>query len=371
MSDDEDAKSKRTRFAIIGGYLGSGKTTLATAIARELRARYGKSTAVVTNDQGSVLVDTQFVRDAGFDVAEVLGGCFCSKFPEFVKNARSLVAMGRPDIILAEPIGTSTNVLSSVVAPLRNMYPDEFEVAPLLVVLDGTRATELLQKPGGFGLGSQSRIIPLNQVHDAEVILISKCDLMSQMQIDEVMARIQAEAPGIEVIPYSAHTMKNVDKIVEIMVSSRTSQKLPRPDDPSIFSTEKASMGWYNLSGRIVASRLDLSAFTTDILRHVAEAFPGRMTGHVKIVVSSPRVAVKIGLVEGQVQVEGLKGGRYMEGEGKLVINARVTTSPDELKRIFGSSVESICARYQVRLDELSISCFAPRPEMPDHLHRK
>lgn len=279
--------------------------------------------------------------------------------------------MGRPDIILAEPIGTSTNVLSSVVAPLRNMYPDEFEVAPLLVVFDGTRAIELLQKPEGFGLGSQSRIIPLNQVHDAEVILISKCDLMSQKQIDEVMARIEAEAPGIEVVPYSAHTMKNVDKVVELMVSSRTSQKLPRPDDPSIFSTEKASMGWYNLGGRIVASRLDLSAFTTDILRHVAEAFPGRMTGHVKIVVSSPRVAVKIGLVEGQVQVEGLKGGRYLEGEGKLVINARVTTSPEELKRVFGSSVESTCARYQVRLDEVSVSCFAPRPEMPDHLHRK
>jgi hypothetical protein len=34
--------------------------------------------------------------------------------------------MGRPDVILAEPIGTSTNVLSSVVAPLRSMYPDEF-----------------------------------------------------------------------------------------------------------------------------------------------------------------------------------------------------------------------------------------------------
>src|SRR5512137_1226713 len=124
MSKGPDGASRRTRFAIIGGYLGSGKTTLATAIARELRL-HGKSTAIVTNDQGSVLVDTQFVKDAGFDVAEVLGGCFCSKFPEFVKNARTLVAMGRPDIILAEPIGTSTNVLSSVVAPLRNMYPED------------------------------------------------------------------------------------------------------------------------------------------------------------------------------------------------------------------------------------------------------
>ena len=371
MSEDASGRSKRTRFAIIGGYLGSGKTTLATAIAKELLQRHGKSTAIVTNDQGTVLVDTQYVKDAGFDVAEVLGGCFCSKFSEFVKNARTLVAMGRPDVILAEPIGTSTNVLSSVVAPLRNMYPDEFEVAPLLVVFDGTRAKELLQKPSGFGLGNQSRIIPLNQVHDAEVILISKCDLMSQGEVEEVIAAIGREAPGTEIIPYSGRTLMNIGKIVEILVSTRTSDKLPRPDDPSIFATEKATMGWYNLSGKIQVTRLDLSAFTTTLLRKVAEAFPGRMTGHVKLVVSSPRVAVKIGLVEGQVQVEGLKGGRFLEGEGKLVINARVTTSPEELRRVFEAAVASTCAIFDVSLTEISMSCFAPRPEIPDHLHRK
>jgi G3E family GTPase len=371
MSEDTSEKASRTRFAIIGGYLGSGKTTLATAIANELRQRYGKSTAIVTNDQGNVLVDTQFVKDAGFDVTEVLGGCFCSKFPEFVKNARTLVAMRRPDVILAEPIGTSTNVLSSVVAPLRNMYPDEFEVAPLFIVLDGTRANELLERPTGFGLGSRSRIIPLNQVHDAEVILISKCDLISPTQVEEVIRRVSVEAPGTEVIPYSSRTLANIDKIVGILLSSRTSQKLPRPDDPSIFSTEKASMGWYNLSGMIYVERLDLSAFTTSLLRQVADAFPGRMTGHVKVVVSSPKVAVKIGLVEGQAQVEGVKGGRFLEGHGKLVINARITTTPEEMKRVFEKAVESTCTLFEVELTDRSIACFAPRPEVPDHLQLK
>ena len=61
-----------------------------------------------------------------------------------MKSARSLVQMERPDIIIAEPIGTSTNILATVVIPLRDMYPDEFEVAPLLVVVDGTKAMELL-----------------------------------------------------------------------------------------------------------------------------------------------------------------------------------------------------------------------------------
>jgi len=368
MSEEGASDLRRTRFAIIGGYLGSGKTTLATAIARELRLHQGKSTAIVTNDQGNVLVDTQYVKDAGFDVTEVLGGCFCSKFPEFIKSARTLVAMGRPDVIIAEPIGTSTNVLSSVVAPLRSMYPDEFEVAPLFVVLDGTRANELLERPSGFGLGSGSRIIPLNQVHDAEVILVSKCDLMSQDQIESVVGRIRAKAPRTEVIPYSARTMANIDRIVGIMTSSRASEKVPRPDDPSIFATEKASMGWYNLSGKVRTARVDLSAFTTGLLRQVSEAFPGHMTGHVKVIVTSPKAGVKIGLVEGQIQVEGLRGGRFLEGEGKLVINARVTTTPEELKRVIEGAVDATCTRFGVELTEPSASCFAPRPERPDHL---
>lgn len=362
---------ERTRFGIIGGYLGSGKTTLATSIARELRDHHGKYTAIVTNDQGDVLVDTEYVKNAGFDVAEVLGGCFCSKFPDFVKNARTLVNMGRPDVILAEPIGTSTNILSSVVAPLRTMYPDEFEVAPLMVVLDGTRTSELLAKPSGFGLGSEGRVIPLNQVHDAEVILVSKCDLMNEAQIAEAMERIEREVPGAEVIPYSARTMMNLDKIVDIVISARTSNKMPRPDDPAIFAHEKASMGWYNLSGTVKATRLDISNFTTTLLKHVAEAFPAQMTGHVKLVISSPNVAVKMSMVEGMVQVEGLRGGRYLEGEGKLVINARITTSPEEMRRVFEEAVKMACARFDVVLRESSVSCFAPRPETPDHLHKK
>ncbi len=364
-------KTRRTRFAIIGGYLGSGKTTLATALAKELKERYGKSTAIVTNDQGNVLVDTQYVKDAGFDVAEVLGGCFCSKFPEFVKNARTLVAMGRPDVIIAEPIGTSTNVLSSVVAPLRSIYPDEFEVAPLVVVVDGTRGEEMLERPTGFGLGSKSRIIPLNQVHDAEVILVSKCDLISKRQVEDVVKMLETEAPGAEIIPYSARTSTNIDRIVQLMVSTRQSQKQPRPDDPAIFAVEKASMGWYNLAGKLYVTRLDLSDFVTSMLREVAEAFPSRMMGHVKLIVTSPGAAVKMSLVEGQIQVEGLRGGRYLQGEGRMVVNARINTSPEEMRRVFDGAVTSSCKRFQVELTEKMTSCFSPRPEVPDHLKSK
>ena len=49
---------------VLGGFLGAGKTTLARALAGRLRDQ-GERVAIVTNDQGSLLVDTQLCRDAG------------------------------------------------------------------------------------------------------------------------------------------------------------------------------------------------------------------------------------------------------------------------------------------------------------------
>jgi G3E family GTPase len=228
-----------TRFVIVGGYLGAGKTRLATTLARFLRDERGKSVAIITNDQGNVLVDTEFVRNAGFDVREVMGGCFCSNLPEFIKNARSLVQMGRPDVIMAEPIGTSTNILASVLVPLRSMYPNEFDVAPLMVVVDGTRVRELLAAKADPGLG-QSKLIPAQQAHDAEIVLVSKTDIMSEGEVSEAIALIRKEVPDAEVIPYSSVSLLNIDRIAETITSPISSKKLPDVVDNRLFAVEKA-----------------------------------------------------------------------------------------------------------------------------------
>ena len=74
---------KKLRFAMIGGFLGAGKTTTMARLGRFYADR-GLRVGLVTNDQAQNLVDTTSLRAQGFNVDEVAGACFCCKFDELV-----------------------------------------------------------------------------------------------------------------------------------------------------------------------------------------------------------------------------------------------------------------------------------------------
>jgi G3E family GTPase len=125
-------------IACVGGFLGAGKTTAIAAAARELAAR-GKRVGVVTNDQGSRLVDTALLRDAGLPAEEVTGGCFCCRFDELVAGAERILDRARPDVIFAEAVGSCTDLAATVLRPLARYYADRFELSPLSVFVEPER----------------------------------------------------------------------------------------------------------------------------------------------------------------------------------------------------------------------------------------
>jgi G3E family GTPase len=349
--------SSRTRFTVIGGYLGAGKTTLMVTLARYLKERRQRAVAVITNDQGHVLVDTEFASGAGFDVKEIVGGCFCSTFPEFVKNARSIVQTSRPDVIIAEPIGTSTNILSSVVEPLRGQYPEEFSVAPFMVVVDATKAARL---------EGSKRLIPSHQVKEAEIVLLSKVDLLDARGEELAVAAMKLLAPDAQVVPYSIRSMRGIDEIAELVLSEAKSLKVRQSEDHKRFAAEKSAMSWYSSTCRVLPSdRVDLYDLATSVLRAAAEAFPVDDLAHVKVMITSPKVGVKMSLVADSVQTDGVRGSRYLAEEGKLVVNARVMSSPKKLGDVMRAAVGALPANFTLRVEDVTESCYSPRPETP------
>jgi G3E family GTPase len=104
------------KLHLVGGFLGSGKTTAIIAAARQLMRR-GKSVGVITNDQGRYLVDTAFYRASDIPAVEVTGGCFCSHYDDLEDQLEDLVTAHNPDIIFAEAIGSSADLVGPLAGP--------------------------------------------------------------------------------------------------------------------------------------------------------------------------------------------------------------------------------------------------------------
>ena len=118
------------RLVPVGGFLGSGKTTLLRRAAERFRQN-GVRVALIANDQAPNLVDTELLRQQGLAVAEVSGGCFCCRFDKLVCSIKALLDTNAPQVILAEPVGSCTDLSATVIRPLGRLYPATVEVAPL------------------------------------------------------------------------------------------------------------------------------------------------------------------------------------------------------------------------------------------------
>src|SRR5882672_3507355 len=109
------------RFSMLGGFLGAGKTTTISRLARHYQSR-GHKVAIVTNDQATDLVDTHSLRSQGFNVGEVPGACFCCNFNELTATVERIGSVRRPDVVLSEPVGSCTDLVATVIRPLEQLF---------------------------------------------------------------------------------------------------------------------------------------------------------------------------------------------------------------------------------------------------------
>src|SRR3989442_5340136 len=117
--------STRARYIMIGGFLGAGKTTCVAKLAQQLTAQRLR-VGLITNDQGSELVDTAMLRSRGFATEEIPGGCFCCRFNSLAEAAERLTNRTRPDVFVAEPVGSCTDLVATVRYPLPRTYGEHF-----------------------------------------------------------------------------------------------------------------------------------------------------------------------------------------------------------------------------------------------------
>src|SRR5262249_10782452 len=190
------------RFIMIGGFLGAGKTTTLSRLAKHYIA-LGRKVGIVTNDQANDLVDTKNLRAQGLSVEEVPGACFCCRFNDLLETIQRHEAQGRPDIVLAEPVGSCTDLVATVIQPIRHLYGERFVVAPYMVLFKPGHGQKILRNDPGGGFSPKAAYIFEKQLEEADGILLNRLDEMDRNQVSELQRLIGKRYPGTPLLPRS------------------------------------------------------------------------------------------------------------------------------------------------------------------------
>jgi len=353
------------RLAVIGGYLGAGKTTLIVSVSRKLVSERKLRVGIITNDQGEILVDSKAVGWAGFPFAEVQNGCFCCRFPDFITKVRELLSVVKPDLILAEPVGSCTDLIATVYNPLTEYYGGEVDLAPYVVLVDAKKVLSVANLDA-----SEDRQLALMawQLQEADLICINKVDLIDPLQQPKVLAtlkRFYFEEP--ECLFISAKTGYNLDRLCDYILNRRYERKNGVDVDYDTYVAAEADLGWFNgsftlLSDKPVSMKNILSRLLSWIGNTIVKR-EGRIA-HLKIFFSSKEGAGKASLVD-------LTQGVIFDAEppacSKLdvLMNIRAELSPEDLTQIVEDGLRRISAEYPIRFENWSAKSFRPSPPQP------
>ncbi|MGE0758881.1 MAG: GTP-binding protein [Pirellulaceae bacterium] len=357
------------RFIMIGGFLGAGKTTTVGRLAQHYMQR-GLRVVIVTNDQTTDLVDTHNLRSQGFDVGEVAGSCFCCNFPALTETVERLSATTPPDVVLAEPVGSCTDLVATVIRPMAQIYQQPVEVAPYGVILKPSHGAKILRRDSQGGFSPKAEYIFRKQLEEADFIILNRIDELAPEGAAELERLLQADFPGRAILRTSAKTGAGFEALCEMLEQRGAFGQRLMDVDYDVYAEGEAELGWLNSQVSVRGTKpFFLDDLLLDVIRRLQGglAREGAETAHLKI----------IGLADGHYAVANLvssfnlpdlslsSGGAAMEAS--LVVNARVATDPAALEQVVRAEVSAACRELAAQYEFQTMQSFRPGRPVPTH----
>jgi Ni2+-binding GTPase involved in maturation of urease and hydrogenase len=354
---------------MLGGFLGAGKTTAIGRLARYFQSQ-GKKVGIITNDQATDLVDTHSLRAQGFDVGEVPGSCFCCNFNALTKTVADLSADQRPDVILAEPVGSCTDLVATVIRPLQQLLATTFDVAPYGVLLKPSHGGRILRNEPRAGFSPQAAYIFRKQLEEADFIVINRADQLPAAEIAELTQLLERDFPGIPVLKTSAKTGAGFDAVIEFIEQRGRFGQRKLELDYDIYAAGEAELGWLNSSQQIAAEH----PFPLDqLLLDIISTLQATLTE----VKAEPAHLKAIGLADGAYAVANLVSSlsppelslpsKAQVKSAQVIVNARVATLPDVLQAQVTDALERVCQTFDAQFTVQQVQSFQPGRPVPTH----
>ncbi|MGM0771368.1 MAG: GTP-binding protein [Halobacteriota archaeon] len=369
---------------VIGGFLGSGKTTAIINTGKYLVDK-GQRVAIIVNEIGEIGIDGDVINKFGFDTKEITNGCICCSLKMSLRSTVIMLYKNyNPDILLIEPTGIAfPNVIKREIELMD--LGEGADIAPLVTLIDGSRFKHLLKEMKHFSK---------RQIEDAEILAINKIDLMDSMQlpiVHESVQQLNNKAKVIqisandtnekfydfmdmilpeEILNGSANIVSQVSKAVETKPSSTPANgiSLVSKDQMEIIKEEQETESSIDASGvatyaaeYTIKSSTDLEKakmIAKDIMDKIkAEVmkYSPEFIGHIKMFLDSEADTVKMNVTAyfEEPQLELIETGRNENFKLKI-LSAISNMEKDELVKIVDNFATDVFNSYGITIEKLN-----------------
>lgn len=356
---------------LVGGFLGSGKTTSIINAAKILITQ-GKKVGVVTNDKGKHLVDTAFFRSANIPTAEVAGGCFRCNYDQLEERLRELEENNQPDVIFAESVGSCADMAETVMKPLLD-YQAGLDGRTSFSVFTDIRLLRFWLMGMELPFAEDIVYIFEQQLAEAPLIVVNKSDLLNGATCQEVMRMAQERYPDKQFLLQSAlpeggthHWLETINGIDFKLPGA--GEKLEM--DYGIYDSGSRKLAWLDESITLIGSKTaeSLKVFVNHLLNEIhAEEIA---IGHVKFFCVDSENEIKISLPT--LDQSGWENAipEVLGKQVKMIVNGRMECAPAKINRLVAEALDAAAQETGVMYTREASVYFRPRvsPTLNSHM---
>lgn len=209
MTTINNQRKNETLIVIIGGFRGSGKTTLIKDLGKHYAAA-GKIVTYFTNEVGEETIDGDLLG-YDMDTKEITTACVTCNLKEVMSAAvEQLIERVHPDILFIEPKETVSPLV--VREELNKMSlkseHEEYRFAPLFTLIDSSHF---------FKNVKEKKKITFDQISVSEIIVLNKTDLVGEKELSLISESIRQINPDAKILKNPVQNEKGMDEIIEFI----------------------------------------------------------------------------------------------------------------------------------------------------------
>jgi len=354
------------KLFLVNGFLGSGKTTVITNACKILIKNQVRA-GIIFNDQGDQLVDSLFGEGEGVPSGQVINGCFCCNYNQFMISIANLEKNFQPEILFAESVGSCTDLVATVIKPLQKSGSHVDLV--ITVVADATMLPVLLK--GSVIFDKNVTYIYHKQLEEADIILVTKTDLLPEGTLPGIKNDFIGRYPDKQFLFINSFNNNDLEQWLEMLANHNKSTKRKSLDiDYDAYGAGEAALAWFDQELEIKAREKNAWEIAVSLINRIYSAInnekPG--IGHLKFYLEDPESPLKISFTTMSRSIYSDHLLPMQKQTQKLLINARVQTSPELLETIITEATCWIKDLYQCDINAGDTRSF--QPGFPTPVHR-